>query len=167
MGTNAGIACLAGAAIWLVGTGPFLLLYLPVAILAGTVGIWLFYVQHQFEETWWAEGENWNAQEAALHGSSHYDLPVILRWFSANIGIHHVHHLASRIPYYRLPEVMRDYPFLRDAGRLTLLESFRCVRLVLWDEKQQRLISLEKCNADSRCVLPQKETSKFQLANLP
>jgi omega-6 fatty acid desaturase (delta-12 desaturase) len=142
MGTNAGIACLAGAAIWLVGIGPFLLLYLPVGTLAGSVGIWLFYVQHQFEETWWAESENWNAQEAALHGSSHYDLPMILRWFSANIGVHHVHHLASRIPYYRLPEVMRDYPFLKNVGRVTLLESFRCVRLMLWDEKRQRLISL-------------------------
>jgi omega-6 fatty acid desaturase (delta-12 desaturase) len=80
-------------------------------------------------------------QEAALHGSSHYDLPRILRWFTANIGVHHVHHLASGIPYYRLPRVLRDYPDLRDVSRLTLLHSFRCVRLVLWDESRQRLIS--------------------------
>ncbi len=139
--TNAGIASLAGAAIWLVGIGNFLLLYVPVGILAGSVGVWLFYIQHQFEDTLWDESEKWNAQEAALHGSSHYDLPIVLRWFTANIGIHHVHHLVSRIPYYRLPEVMRDYPFLRDIGRLTLLQSFRCVRLVLWDETRRRLVS--------------------------
>jgi len=141
MVTNAGIASLAAAAVWLVGIGPFLLLYLPVGILAGSIGVWLFYVQHQFEETLWAKSENWNAQEAALHGSSHYDLPGVLRWFTANIGIHHVHHLASRIPYYRLPEVMRDHPVLKNVSRLTLLQSFRCVRLVLWDETRQRLIS--------------------------
>ena len=139
--TNAGIAALAATAIWLVGAVPFLLLYVPVGILAASFGVWLFYVQHQFEETSWAKSENWNAQEAALHGSSHYDLPGILRWFTANIGIHHVHHLASRIPFYRLPEVMRDYPALKNVSRLTLLQSLKSVRLVLWDETRQRLIS--------------------------
>jgi omega-6 fatty acid desaturase (delta-12 desaturase) len=79
--------------------------------------------------------------EAALHGSSHYDLPAFLRWFTANIGVHHVHHLCSRIPFYRLPRVLLDHPELRDVGRLTLLKSFRCVRLVLWDETQRRLVS--------------------------
>jgi omega-6 fatty acid desaturase (delta-12 desaturase) len=139
--TNAGIVVLAGAAIWLVGIGHFALLYVPVAVVAASVGVWLFYVQHQFEETVWAKGQDWNAQEAALHGSSHYDLPGILRWFTANIGVHHVHHLASRIPYYRLPQVMRDHPRLKEVSRLTLLESLGCVRLVLWDEARQRLIS--------------------------
>ena len=82
--------------------------------------------------------------EAALHGSSHYDLPALLRWFTANIGIHHVHHLCSRIPYYRLPRVLRDHPELRDVGRMTLLQSFACVRLVLWDEAQRRLVSFRE-----------------------
>ena len=77
-------------------------------------------------------GPSWNLHEAALHGSSHYDLPPVLRWFTANIGVHHVHHLSSRIPYYRLPQVLRDYPELGAIGRLTLVESLRCVRLVLW-----------------------------------
>jgi omega-6 fatty acid desaturase (delta-12 desaturase) len=103
--------------------------------------VWLFYVQHQFEETTWSNGRNWTAQEAGLHGSSHYDLPGVLRWFTANIGVHHVHHLASRIPFYRLPEVMRDFPELKDVSRLTLVQSLGCIRLVLWDELQQRLIS--------------------------
>ena len=80
---------------------------------------------------------------SALHGSSHYDLPGILRWFTANIGMHHVHHLASRIPYYRLPEALRDYPALRSVGRLTLMRSFGCIRLVLWDETGRRLISFK------------------------
>ena len=141
MATNAGIALVAAGAIWLVGIGPFLLLHLPVAMLAASIGVWLFYVQHQFEETFWATDQAWDAREAALHGSSHYDLPAPLRWFTANIGIHHVHHLASRIPYYRLPEVMRNHPELHDIGRLTLAESIRCVRLVLWDEAEKRLIS--------------------------
>jgi omega-6 fatty acid desaturase (delta-12 desaturase) len=141
MATNAGIALLSAAAIWTIGLGPFLLIYVPVAVVAGSAGVWLFYVQHQFEETHWAKSEDWNAQEAALHGSSHYDLPAILRWFTANIGIHHVHHLASRIPFYRLPQVMRDHPELNDVSRLTIRQSLACVRLVLWDEARQRLIS--------------------------
>ena len=92
----------------------------------------------------WDRNESWNLQQAALHGSSHYDLPALLRWFTANIGVHHVHHLSSRIPYYRLPRVLRDHPELRDVGRITLLQSFRCVRLVLWDEAQRRLVSFRE-----------------------
>jgi omega-6 fatty acid desaturase (delta-12 desaturase) len=80
----------------LVGVGPFLLVHLPIMLLASSIGVWLFYVQHQFEETYWAEAPAWTLHEAALHGSSHYDLPGILRWFTANIGVHHVHHLCSR-----------------------------------------------------------------------
>ena len=123
------------------GIGTFLLLYVPVTLVAGSLGVWLFYVQHQFEETTWSNSQNWSAQEAGLHGSSHYELPWVLRWFTANIGVHHVHHLASRIPFYRLPEVMRDFPELNDVSRLTLVQSLGCVRLALWDELQQRLIS--------------------------
>jgi omega-6 fatty acid desaturase (delta-12 desaturase) len=100
-----------------------------------------FYVQHQFEDTLWAHDESWNQHEAAFHGSSHYDLPGILRWFTANIGVHHVHHLCSRIPYYRLPRVLRDHPELGATGRLTLIDSLKCVRLVLWDESRGRLVS--------------------------
>ncbi len=139
--TNAGIAAIAGALAWLIGIKAVLLVHLPIALLAGTIGVWLFYVQHQFEHTAWDADADWNLQEAALHGSSHYALPAALRWFTGNIGLHHVHHLCSRIPYYRLPQVLRDYPELGDMGRLTLLESFRCVRLALWDETQRRLVS--------------------------
>jgi omega-6 fatty acid desaturase (delta-12 desaturase) len=141
MATNAAIAVVVATLMWVIGVGPFLLVHLPIMLLAAAIGVWLFYVQHQFQETLWATERNWSLHEAALHGSSYYDLPGILRWFTANIGVHHVHHLCSRIPYYRLRRVLRDYPQLKDVGRLTLLQSFRCVRLVLWDETQRRLIS--------------------------
>src|SRR5262249_4409401 len=118
--------------------------HLPIILLAATSGVWLFYVQHQFERTAWERDECWNLHRAALHGSSHYDLPALLRWFTANIGIHHVHHLCSRIPFYRLPHVLRDRAELREVGHLTLLQSFRCVRLVLWDEAQRRLVSFRE-----------------------
>jgi omega-6 fatty acid desaturase (delta-12 desaturase) len=144
MATNVAIAILIAAMIWLVGIGPFLLVHLPITILAASIGVWLFYVQHQFEDTFWAHDEDWNFHEAALHGGSHYDLPGVLRWFTANIGVHHIHHLCSRIPYYRLPRVLQDHPHLAGIGRLTLFQSLRCVRMVLWDEKRRRLISLRE-----------------------
>ena len=144
MATNVTIAGASGVLIWFVGAVPFLLVHIPVVLLAASAGVWLFYVQHQFEETHWAGAETWNLHEAALHGSSHYELPRVLRWFTANIGVHHVHHLVSRIPFYRLGEVLRDYPELRSVGRLTLRQSLGCVRLVLWDEKLKRLISFKE-----------------------
>jgi omega-6 fatty acid desaturase (delta-12 desaturase) len=142
--TNFAIAVLVAALIWLVGVRPFLLVQLPITLLAGSIGVWLFYVQHQFEHTYWARDDGWNFHEAALHGSSHYDLPSIFRWFTANIGVHHVHHLCSRIPYYRLPQVLRDHPQLAAIGRLTLLQSLQCVRMVLWDEKGRRLVAFSR-----------------------
>jgi acyl-lipid omega-6 desaturase (Delta-12 desaturase) len=144
MATNAAIAILVATMIWLVGIKSFLLVHLPIMVLAASIGVWLFYVQHQFEDTFWAQDKDWNFQEAALHGSSHYDLPSVLRWFTANIGVHHVHHLCSRIPYYRLPRVLQDHPQFAVAGRLTLFQSLRCVRRVLWDEGRRRLISFRE-----------------------
>jgi acyl-lipid omega-6 desaturase (Delta-12 desaturase) len=144
MATNAGIALLALLVVWLIGMRPFLMVHLPITLLAASIGVWLFYVQHQFEDTYWAEAPAWTLHEAALHGSSHYDLPHVLRWFTANIGLHHVHHLSSRIPYYRLPCVLREHPELKSVGRLTLIQSLGCVRLVLWDERRRRLISLRE-----------------------
>jgi omega-6 fatty acid desaturase (delta-12 desaturase) len=141
MATNAAIAALAAGLIWLIGLGPFLLIHGPIVVISGSLGVWLFYVQHQFEETSWSRDPEWSLPEAALHGSSHYDLPVVLRWFSANIGVHHVHHLSSRIPYYRLREALANHPELAQVSRLTLWQSLRCVNYVLWDESASRLIS--------------------------
>lgn len=142
--TNAAIVAIAAGLMWLIGVQAFLMVHLPIVILAASIGVWLFYVQHQFGETLWARNDGWSFHEAALYGSSHYDLPHVLRWFTANIGIHHVHHLCSRIPFYRLPHVLRDHPDLRDVGRMTLMESFGCVRLTLWDEQKERLVSFRE-----------------------
>ena len=144
MATNAAIAALFAGMMWLVGVWSFLTVQVPITLLASSIGVWLFYVQHQFEDTLWERDEDWTFQQAGLHGSSHYILPPVLRWFSANIGVHHVHHLASKIPYYRLPQVLRDYPQLAAVGRLTLLDSFRCVRMVLWDETRRTLVSFAR-----------------------
>jgi omega-6 fatty acid desaturase (delta-12 desaturase) len=141
MGTNAVIGILVGLIIAFGGLMPVLLIYLPTSVIAATIGVWLFYVQHQFEETHWSREANWQIHEAALEGSSHYVLPQPLRWLSGNIGIHHVHHLYSRIPFYRLPEVLRDHRELAEAQRLTIRDSLRLVRLKLWDEDQRRLIA--------------------------
>lgn len=147
LGTNLGIILPALVLIWLMGIWSFLLVQLPITLMAATAGVWLFYVQHQFEATHWAQDEAWQFQHAALHGSSNYELPPILRWFTGNIGIHHVHHLSSRIPFYRLPQVLQDHPELDAIGRVTLLESLKGVRLVLWDESSGRLVSFHEARA--------------------
>jgi len=141
MGTNAMIALVLAALLWAGGWEAVLLIYLPCAISAATIGVWLFYVQHQFEQTHWSKGEDWQLHHAALEGSSHYVLPQPLRWLTGNIGIHHVHHLYSRIPFYRLPEVLRHHAILAEAQRLTIAESFATVRLHLWDEARGKLVS--------------------------
>lgn len=141
MATNLAIAVIAATLIWFIGFWAFVLVHIPILLLASSIGVWLFYVQHQFETTQWAHERDWNQHETALHGSSYYDLPHVLRWFTANIGVHHVHHLCCRIPFYRLHRALCDHPELRGISRLTLLESFRCVRLRLWDESQRRLVT--------------------------
>ncbi len=141
MATNLAIAGAAGLMIWLVGLWPFLAVQLPITVAAATIGVWLFYVQHQFEDTVWSHADEWDHQNAALLGSSYYDLPTALRWLTANIGIHHIHHMNARIPYYRLSEVLRDYPELKTLGRITIWESLKCARLTLWDEANRRLVS--------------------------
>ncbi|EPX79252.1 fatty acid desaturase [Litoreibacter arenae] len=144
MGTNVGIAIALGLIVWFGGIMPLLLVFIPSTMMAAVLGVWLFYVQHQFEETHWDHREDWQVHEAALHGSSHYILPPVLAWFSANIGIHHVHHLYSRIPFYRLPEVLKDHEQLAEANRLTIRESLKTVGLQLWDEKSRRLLSFRE-----------------------
>lgn len=149
-GTNAAIALGLGCAVWVLGLGAVLLIYLPTVIGAATLGMWLFYIQHQFEDTSWDGSDDWQLHDAALHGSSHYDLPIVLRWLTANIGIHHVHHLHSRIPFYRLPDVLRDHPALAEAPRITLLQGFATLRLRLWDETQRKLVTFADARASFR-----------------
>lgn len=141
LATNLAVAALVALMMLLIGVGPFLAIHLPVMLLAATAGVWLFYVQHQYEDTYWESQDSWSFHEGALHGSSHYDLPTPLRWLTLNIGMHHIHHLCSRIPSYRLPEVLRDHPELREVGRITLRQSLGCLKLNLWCEETRRLVS--------------------------
>jgi omega-6 fatty acid desaturase (delta-12 desaturase) len=145
IGAVIGVAVL----IWLVGLAPILVVNAVTLLIAATIGVWLFYVQHQFEGVAWARNSAWTREEAALHGSSHYDLPPLLRWLTADIGIHHIHHLSSRIPFYRLPDVLEAHPELKAVSRIGLMESFRCVRLALWDEAGQRLVSFREVRGRS------------------
>jgi len=150
MGHNLGILAILGAIYAFGGWAPILLIFLPSTIFASSIGVWLFYVQHQFESTHWENEDEWDVHEAALHGSSHYVLPPVLQWLSANIGIHHVHHLQSRIPFYRLPEVLRDHEDLEVGSRLTIRESLKTAKLHLWDEESKRLLSYKEARALQR-----------------
>lgn len=140
LGTNFSIAVLAAVLVWWLGPDTLAFVHLPIILLAASAGVWLFYVQHQFEYTSWARQGEWNYATAALHGSSYYVLPRAAQWLTANIGIHHVHHLCSRVPYYQLPKVMDALPALRDVGRISFWDSLRSVRLTLWDEDEKKLV---------------------------
>ncbi len=145
--TNLGIVALCAALIYAVGWSTFLLIQLPVVMIGASIGVWLFYIQHQFEQTYWEREPDWSHPDAALHGSSFYDLPAPLMWMTGNIGIHHLHHLSSRIPFYKLPRIMADYPELRNIGRITLWESLKCVRLTLWDEDRKQMVPFSAIRA--------------------
>ena len=144
MGTNVAIFAVGALIASMVGWQTFLIIQVPIVVLAATIGVWLFYVQHQFEDTVWETPPDWDRHDAALYGSSHYDLPGWLRWMSANIGVHHVHHLSSVIPYYRLQEILKDHPQLAEVKRMTLMDSLSCLRLRLWDEGQKKLVSFKE-----------------------
>ena len=139
-----------GVLIYFIGPLPVLSVTFFTMLLGATIGVWLFFVQHQFEGVAWLRKKDWNSEQAALTGSSHLDLPQPLRWFTANIGIHHVHHLNALIPSYRLPEVLRDHPELHKISRVGLWESLRCATLGLWDEQNQRLISFGRLRRSLR-----------------
>jgi omega-6 fatty acid desaturase (delta-12 desaturase) len=141
LGLNAAMLVFYGALFWLIGAKTVLLVAIPVVIVASAIGGWLFYVQHQFEETHWADAPDWDFQVAAVLGSSYYDLPRPLQWFTGNIGLHHIHHLCSLIPNYKLQACIDTSPELQSLNRLTLLDSLRCTRLALWDEASRRLVS--------------------------
>jgi omega-6 fatty acid desaturase (delta-12 desaturase) len=147
MWTNLGLAIVTALAWVLIGIDRFLLVQVPITLISGALGVWLFYVQHQFEDTYWREHPEWEFHRAAIEGSSFYDLPALLHWFTGNIGFHHIHHLASRIPNYRLNECFRRVPELQRVTRLTILSSLRCARLHLWDEDEGRLVGFRQLRA--------------------
>jgi len=139
--TNIAILAVIIAAGIAIGFRTFLLIQLPILLIGGAVGVWLFYVQHQFEGVYWSRHENWDPVKAALKGSSYYQLPKVLQWFSGNIGFHPVHHLLPRIPNYKLRQSYDASPIMQTLKPLTLRKSLRSFSLNLWDEKEQRLVS--------------------------
>jgi omega-6 fatty acid desaturase (delta-12 desaturase) len=130
-----------------VGWRAFLLVQMPTARLAGAAGVWLFYVQHQFEDVYWERKEDWCFAESALRGSSYLKLPRILRFFTGNIGLHHVHHLSARIPNYNLQRAHDENPIFQDVPTLTLGDGIRVLRLKLYDEKRGRLVTFSDARA--------------------
>jgi len=139
--TNVALVVLVGALCWLIGWKQYLLIQGPTAALAGAAGVWLFYVQHQFEDTYWQSTGDWSYADAALRGSSHLRLPKVLQFFSGNIGLHHVHHLSARIPNYNLQRAHDENPMFHDVPTLSLWDGLRCVRLKVWDERCGRLVT--------------------------
>jgi omega-6 fatty acid desaturase (delta-12 desaturase) len=139
--TNVALAALIGGLCLLIGWRDYLLVVGVPALLAGSAGIWLFYVQHQFEDAYWESGADWSYDEAALRGSSYLKLPRLLQFASGNIGFHHVHHLSARIPNYHLQRAHEENPMFHTVPTLTLWDGLRAVRLKLWDEEQKRLVS--------------------------
>jgi omega-6 fatty acid desaturase (delta-12 desaturase) len=137
---NIALTVLYAVLCWTLGARTVLLVQIPLVLIAGAAGVWLFYVQHQFDDTYWDRSGSWTADEAALRGSSYYHLPRILQWFSGNIGFHHLHHLSPRVPNYRLEECFRSSPRLQETRRLTLRSSLRCASLRLWDEDAKRMV---------------------------
>jgi omega-6 fatty acid desaturase (delta-12 desaturase) len=150
LGHNLGLALLVALLMAWVGPRTFLIAHLPVVVMAATFGVGLFYVQHQFERGYWARNAAWNPAVAAILGSSHLRLPGPLQWLTANIGAHHVHHASSKIPFYRLPEVVRREPVFEAAPRLGLREAIGAMGLALWDEDAKRLVTFREATAGSR-----------------
>ena len=138
--TNAGLLVLVAALWWTLGIQRLLLVQVPILVLASSAGVWLFYVQHQFEEAYWETGDGWGYCEAAMRGSSYYVLPKLLEWLTCHIGLHHIHHLHPHIPNYRLQQCLNENPTLQRADRLTFRRSLRCASLKLWDEELKRLV---------------------------
>ncbi len=141
LATNAALAVLVGGLCWLIGWRDYLLVAGIPALLAGSVGIWLFYVQHQFEGAYWETGKGWSYADAALRGSSYLKLPRVLQFCTGNIGYHHVHHLSARIPNYNLQRAHEENPIFHSVPTLSLWDGLRAVMLKLWDEDRKRLVT--------------------------
>jgi acyl-lipid omega-6 desaturase (Delta-12 desaturase) len=145
--TNLALAVLVAGLCLLIGWRDYLLIQGPTAMLAGSAGIWLFYVQHQFEDTYWERGGDWSYPDAALRGSSYLRLPQLLQWFSGNIGLHHVHHLNSRIPNYNLQRAHDENAIFEGVPVVTIWDGLRAVRLKLWDEDRGRLVTFPEARS--------------------
>ena len=149
LGTDLALFAVVGALVWLIGLGNFVLVWMPAAMLAGSAGIWLFYVQHQFEDAYWQSPEDWSYEEAALRGSSYLKLPKVLQFFTGNIGLHHVHHLNARIPNYNLQRAHDENEIFHDVPTLSFWQAMQTVKLKLWDEDRGALVSFAQARASA------------------
>lgn len=154
---NLAIAVLAAGLSMLLGFQNYLLIQLPVIWLGGAAGIWLFYVQHQFESSYWARHPEWQYVASAFEGASYYHLPRVLQWFTGNIGFHHIHHLSPKVPNYELENAYNSNEVLRHPLTLTIRESFRTIPLTLIDEANDRMISFRDLQHRRARTVPQPE----------
>jgi len=138
--TNVALVAMAAGLSWIFGLKAYVMIQFIIILVAGSAGVWLFYVQHQFEGVYWERAEQWDYAAAALQGSSFYKLPGILQWFSGNIGFHHIHHLSPRIPNYHLEKCHESEPLFQTVKPITLLGSFKSFTFRLWDEQRQKLV---------------------------
>lgn len=138
--TNLAIAAILVAAHFTIGIKAYLMIQLPILLIAFASGVWLFYIQHQFENTYWEHNENWSYVRQALEGSSYYKLPRVLQWFTGNIGFHHIHHLSPRIPNYHLQACHESHAMFRDVPHITLWSSLKSMKYRLWDEERKKLV---------------------------
>jgi acyl-lipid omega-6 desaturase (Delta-12 desaturase) len=150
LGTDVAIVAVVGGLVWLMGWKSFLAVWAPAALLAGSIGIWLFYVQHQFEDAYWQSSADWSYADAALQGSSYLRMPRVLQFFTGNIGLHHVHHLNARIPNYNLQRAHDENPIFHSVPTISLWDGARAVRLKLWDEQTRKLVTFAQARASGR-----------------
>lgn len=144
LGLNLGLVVFYGGIASVIGFSNMLMIFLAPIMIAAWTGGWLFFIQHQFEDTYWEERKNWNFQEAAVLGSSYYKLHPVLQWFTGNIGLHHIHHLCSMIPNYKLQECLDNNPELQKMNVMTLGQSLRCIPLALWDDAKKAMITFRQ-----------------------
>lgn len=150
--TNLALVGVLVVAHFSVGLPRFFMVYTPMMFLSGFAGVWLFYVQHQYEDTYWRQSDQWSFEEAAMAGSSYYDLPAVVHWFTGNIGVHHIHHFCSHIPNYHLQRCFREKPALQQVTRLTFFASLKCAFYKLWDEESGKLVGYRKIPAASPVI---------------
>ncbi|MFV8830034.1 fatty acid desaturase [Alkalihalobacterium sp. APHAB7] len=157
--TNFSIVAVVALLCWAIGWQAFLLIQGPIFLISGSLGIWLFYVQHQFEDSYFEHEEQWDYVKAALEGSSYYKLPKVLQWLTGNIGFHHIHHLSPRVPNYKLEEVHNNHQVLQDVQTITIRSSLKSIHFRLWDEKNKAFIGFKELKSIQ--AKPKVKTSKI------
>jgi acyl-lipid omega-6 desaturase (Delta-12 desaturase) len=164
--TNVSIAALYSAFIWAIGWQAFLLVHLPIVFVSGLLGIWLFYVQHQFEDSYFENEDEWSYVKAAVEGSSYYKLPKLLQWITGNIGFHHVHHLSPKVPNYNLEKAHNATPPLQKATTITIGTSLKAIHFRLWDEENKGFVSFKEMKTRLQQLQLKEELQKVQAPRL-